>query len=357
MMKKINFALLTLLALTFTGCFNPVFSNIKKEVALKPATVSGNVNSIVRCGNYLVTQTGSAVYYASVDKTAKTVSGWTKRGNSVFSPVSFDYYGSSEYRGQYIFKIASNDINIYILTAEFLVDNDGKVKPKAYHLYYSTNVTGSDWTEILKVPFVMEDTTLLYNNAGSAYIRCGEEYYNLASLSFNASDPDFVSSIYVPVPADKYLTATAYIEDTTHQSKYSYIYAEGNKIMGDDGTVIYTAAGTVSALALTKDYLIFGCGNPSSPESTGGGIYHLAIDQTTKDIASSLSGFNSNADAALTSSYQITALVAAFPKKPESENYIYAGANFKTAGGSISVSYENICLWSYVPTRGNWNRE
>lgn len=347
-MKKINFALLTLLALTFTGCFNPVFSNIKKEVALKPATVSGNVNSIVRCGNYLVTQTGSAVYYASVDNTAKTVSGWTKRGNSVFSPVSFDYYGSSEYRGQYIFKIASNDINIYILTAEFLVDNDGKVKPKAYHLYYSTNVTGSDWTEIPDVPFVMEDTTLLYDNGPNAYIRCGADYYKL-------SNP--LGTKYTPVPADKYLTATAYIKDTADQTKYSYIYADGNKIMGDNGTVIYTAAGTVSALALTKDYLIFGCGNPSSPESTGGGIYHLAIDQTTKDIASSLSGFNSNADAALTSSYQITALVAAFPDKPESENYIYAGANFKTAGGSISVSYENICLWSYVPTRGNWNRE
>lgn len=348
MMKKINFALLTLLALTFTGCFNPVFSNIKKEVALKPATVSGNVNSIVRCGNYLVTQTGSAVYYASVDNTAKTVSGWTKRGNSVFSPVSFDYYGSSEYRGQYIFKIASNDMNIYILTAEFLVDNDGKVKPKAYHLYYSTNVTGSDWTEILKVPFVMEDTTLLYDNGTNAYIRCGADYYQL-------SNP--LGTKYTPVPADKYLTATAYIKDTAGQTNYSYIYADGNKIMGDDGTVIYTAAGNVSALALTKDYLIFGCGNPSSPESTGGGIYHLAIDQSTKKIASSLSGFNSNADAALTSSYQITALVAAFPDKPESENYIYAGANFKTAGGSISVSYENICLWSYVPTRGNWNRE
>ena len=60
----------------------------------------------------------------------------------------------------------------------------------------------------------------------------------------------------------------------------------------------------------------------------------------------------------LTSSYNILATLNATPDKTEAESSLYASINFYgTGSSSSSVSYTDVGLWSYYPSRGNWNRE
>ncbi|MCQ2590651.1 MAG: hypothetical protein MJ179_09535, partial [Treponema sp.] len=70
-----------------------------------------------------------------------------------------------------------------------------------------------------------------------------------------------------------------------------------------------------------------------------------------------MGNFTTNATSQLASSYQIYTLLCANPEEDETDASIYATIGFKGSGSSTSVSYNNIGLWSYYKTRGNWNRE
>jgi hypothetical protein len=41
----------------------------------------------------------------------------------------------------------------------------------------------------------------------------------------------------------------------------------------------------------------------------------------------------------------------------ETETAIYGSVIFRTIGTSSAVNYDNVGMWSYYPSRGNWNRE
>ena len=46
-----------------------------------------------------------------------------------------------------------------------------------------------------------------------------------------------------------------------------------------------------------------------------------------------------------------------FPSKTEEEASLYATITFRGTGTSSSASFNNVGLWSYYSSRGNWNRE
>lgn len=400
-MKKTSFlsVLVFAAALTFTGCFNAVFSNIEKEVPLRKGTVSGSVNSIVRFTSagteVIVTQTGGAVFYKAVglQNDASDTSEWKKRSEGGITPLNFSYEvaGTSEdgitnaYLGEMFVKIASDETNLYALTATFYVNDEGNVDVKGYNLYSAPSLV-DNWKKIENVgdSLVKGKCTLFCTNAvdpsnRKAYLRGYSEteknyvYYELsggsatektAMASMKLDDGETASAsvaiksaVWSKIDGEaKFFSSSASVAD---DANHTYYYAKDNKIyLNKDNKVVevYSAKYAVMTMGVTADYLIFGLGNPSSGVVGTGGIYHIAIGSDGKP-ADKISDFESNAAAALTSSYQINALLVEDPVETEMKGNILAAANFKSAGNAVAVSYENVGLWAYYPARGNWNRE
>lgn len=395
-MKKI--ALFSVLALSalFTGCFNPVFSNIEKEVPLVKGTVSGTVNSIVRFENggekYLVTHTGGDVFYKKV-KTERTSddSVWTKRDKGGITPVDFSYEiaGTSEngmseaYIGEMFIKLAADASNVYALTTSFYVNAEGEVAPEKYNLYSSSSFEAK-WTKIESVDanLAVGKSTLFCTNSVDpanrhAYLRGYSEdteryvYYELSGGSAAVNDSmstmlladGETSSSKVTIKsavysggAVKFFSSTASVANDRDST---YYYAKGNDIyVGGEKEPVCNNSNPVMCLALTSDYLIIGARHPDVTNTTiaTGGISHAAIVDGGK-LDKVNTSFTSNAASVFTSSYELNALLVEDPEKKEDEANIFAATAFKSSGNSVAVSYENVGLWAYYPTRGNWNRE
>ena len=73
----------------------------------------------------------------------------------------------------------------------------------------------------------------------------------------------------------------------------------------------------------------------------------------TAGVPGEMLSFNTNAQFQITSNYIVLSLVNATPEKDELESSLYASITF----AGTSYNFDNIGLWSYYPSRGNWNRE
>lgn len=100
-------------------------------------------------------------------------------------------------------------------------------------------------------------------------------------------------------------------------------------------------------MALTSDFFIFG--------TAKSGLYRVRNDNGVP-LGSTID-FSTNADVALGSPYMIRALYCMDPSKSELDAIIYATADFYGSRGSSTGSQDDVGLWSYYPSRGNWNRE
>ena len=409
-MKKI-FLLLICCSVLFASCYNPVFHEIRKEVKLTDATIQSDVNSIVRftCdGNeYLVCQNYGKVYYKEADKERlgnEVV--WTPRGNSSFSPVTYSFT-SAEYKGEIITKLAADDKYLYLLNGRIERNTDGTVNVVEKKIYCTDSLKGDTWTLVDTKAIDSDFKISVDSSSGSAssifctnaipesgrkaYFRNGKDLYVLnGSLTPLIQDKKTIKIPDIAVPSGKtfnevadscvvksavwfngdvlfFGTIASTTDETSATSATKYYYAYGNGINYSSDTVQYydetkcthvalSNSGAISCMAVTKDCLLYGFGDFYSTSTGSGGIHKIlknadgSIDGTEKD-------FSTNASAVLTSSYQIITLLVTDPSKDELNNYIYASNNFKSTGSSISVSYDNVCLWAYYPTRGNWNRE
>ena len=112
----------------------------------------------------------------------------------------------------------------------------------------------------------------------------------------------------------------------------------------------------VSALAVCKDSIIIGMGNTSAySTSSYGGITRSPL--TSEGKPTGTADFSTNADTQISSGYIVSALLNANPAENELDSALYAGVFFYGSGSSNAVSYSSIGLWSYYPSRGNWNQE
>lgn len=413
-MKKLVVGLTALSVFLFAGCFNPVFENIEKEVPLAKGKIAGTVNSIVRfddaAGAHLVCSNGETVFYKNCGNT-RSLNGdsvWISAKNNSFTGVAYSYE-QGEYLGQYILKTAADDKYVYVLTVEICDNGDGETSPSYYHLYYAdvcpaengewvwtpvegaqailneggTSVTvfstndvevsnrkaflrGSKNT-IYKLDSKIEDAidaSDITMGDGSSY---SEDKTIKSALSLSDSEVVFFTTLASVKGADCYYYA---VDDTS--SKAGTIYNNTDIFMkknGEAAVQIYKPRSSsgkndgkpVMSLAVTGDYLLFGCGEPTSSVTGDGGIYHLSLGKINSESSqaplSDPDAFVTNADATLTQYYEIRSLLVEDPEQLELDASIYASITFKTAGNSISVSYENKGLWAYYPERGNWNRE
>lgn len=132
---------------------------------------------------------------------------------------------------------------------------------------------------------------------------------------------------------------------------------------GGEATKSIDVSYTINSLAICKDAIIIGRGqNSNSYLSSSGGIEKVQLTTDTEgnytNIPESSRGtFETNAQTQLLSSYLIQTTFNSTPGLTELDSSLYASLYFIGSGSSTSVSYNNIGLWSYYPSRKNWNRE
>lgn len=422
-MKKIFICVAALSAFLFSGCFNPVFDNIEKEVELSEGNVQGIVNSIVRfndaSGAHLVCSNGETVFYKNYGtyrNADSDLSVWNAPKNGVFEPLHYDYH-DGVYYGQYVLKTAADDKYVYILTTEIQDNGDGENESSGYHLYYADVCpaeTGSwEWKTVegsaaviaeaaagsvvpvtvfstndenvsLRAAFLRGKNNTVYKldakladpleasavvmGDGSAYALVeNKDDINKTVKSALATEEGivFFTTLASVKGKDCYFYAA---DDTDSKSGTTYsntdIYMKKN---GVDAVKVYEprtkSSGKnngkpIMSMAVTDDYLIFGCGESTSSITNDGGIYHIGMDEVSGGtVRGDTDSFATNAASTLTQYYEVRSLIVEDSSKKEEDAFIFASATFKSAGNSISVSYENRGLWAYYPERGNWNRE
>ena len=355
-MKKILKTLvLSLLFIPFiAGCKAPVFYEIMRDVAPEEATVNGVITSITRYKTgdteKLVTFSSDGLIWKDAERTA--------HGQWSCFPNSNQLSGK-------IIKTAADSSHLYVVTITFHEDVEkGLNLPDAATLWCYNN---GKWYEV-KTPklnpgnFNIFCTNDVNNDNRSAYLRIGDKVYELSGKDFPTSEKT-TGNYNSVVSGDNDI----FFESTASVKNENYIYwGEGSKLYYSNDTsnpkaeekkTLALDAGTdISCLAVTSDSILIGRGDFSNSLISKGGIAKTSLDSDGKP-GNSLESFSTNATSQLASVYQIYTLLVANPKQTELEASIYASMGFKGSGSSTSVSYDNIGLWSYYKSRGNWNRE
>lgn len=135
-------------------------------------------------------------------------------------------------------------------------------------------------------------------------------------------------------------------------------FAKGEK----DGKIEKISCGTpISCLAACSNKLLIGRGDYSDTINfTTGGITQIALDSNGIPGNTLIKKFDvENTKNQLADSYIVLTLLNVDPSKTELESTLYASLGFAGSGSSTnsSVNYNRIGLWSYYPSRGNWNCE
>lgn len=400
-MKKniASLILSTLLLLPFlTGCNDLVFSNILEDVVPEEATVNGSINSITRytvsSQEYLVTYSTNGIIYKSKDDDFHGA--WHKYTHLPFELHYYDYYETTHF-GQQIIKTAADENNLYIVTVEYANHPSlGTNYPKHFYIW-SAKITSWDseplWTDLnaddsiawayREGNYYYTDFNVFCTNAPmkahrKAFARNkNNQLYELkgttVSTSISATHPNwdipgdgkmdsvvYFGNAYYLLDGMASTTNETYSANPTHvyfaQDKSSRVYFNVNPGSISESNRSYLDAGeAVSCLAITKNALLIGRANAESSSASYGGI--VKANATDWVPETSLSSFTTNAAAQMPSSYLINTLLAIDSGKNETETAIYGSIIFRTIGTSSSVNYDNVGLWSYYPSRGNWNRE
>ncbi|MBR5645258.1 MAG: hypothetical protein IKX23_01295 [Treponema sp.] len=404
MKKTIRLFFTALLITLFSGCHNEVFYNIMNDVPPEKTTVSGVINSIARykvgSTEFLVLAADGGLRYKKAEDYSHTT--WKKYSNLPFELHNYEYYGSG-HKGQQIIKVLADQDTLYIISVKYKSDElIGTSAPEKFYIWAKTIELNSDsswkkdgsWTEITGTRSDGSELLQFYKSNDYYYTRFNvfstnspnpshrrvfiksksssdTEYYELNngtlnSINMTASD----GSDNKDIDGAAYIGNTIYFFDSsavcsneTKSSNGTIIYFGKEKSSGlfyFDGSSaseqVLSAGEHISCLAVTKDYLLIGRARKEKSTTTSGGVVKCAIEADGKP-ESSLSSFSNNAQTQLSSSYLIYTLLNVDPSQNEKDSALYSSIGFKGTGTSTSVNFNNIGLWSYYPSRGNWNRE
>ena len=104
-------------------------------------------------------------------------------------------------------------------------------------------------------------------------------------------------------------------------------------------------------MGFTQDFMLLG---------TTDGIQHVTMGADSTDTnkpGSSIQDFDNNAASALSSYYEVPALLVVNPGANEYSTAIFAAAEFSGSSSSTSATLDNVGLWGYYPSEDEWNRE
>ena len=369
--KNIAFVSMVLAALAlFTGCQDVIYANIRKEVKLRDASIKGDINSIIRYQNDFYCANGN-IYRKSKDATSP--GGWSK----ISSPSG------------YVISLAADNDYLYALLGISKEDlSEGENVPVRRELWCYKD--GDGWK---KVTGVFGSGDIAYKSGGeiktnlfgtnaiasanrSAYFivnggSAGYKVYKLngaavattwgsgtgeTALSTTNADTKPTSStqscVYDGSAVRFFNSRGSCTNETNSAAPTIYYYGDSSTLRwGKKGTAPVSsdsvgAKSGVLSIGYTSNYLLVG---------TSAGISHHALSAAGVPSSSSTE-FSTNAEATLSSQYNILAILVAQPEKSETETIIYASQNY-TGSGSNSAQFNHICMWSYYPSTHEWNRE
>lgn len=385
--------LILLSIITFTSCFNPIFYEIRKDVEPEPATVSGNIPNITR-----FTENGVEYLFLAADggirykMASNTLHGTWAIYPTPFALLSYNF-DTSSFTGQQVISVFASSNTLYLLSAEYSsTGSEGTTIPSKINLWGKSSLSLTEgWTlintsaAINYFPIIKNLTNDYYDsyfnifqtNSPMAAHRhvyiCSYipalatyKYYELSGTSepVEITIPKIedvpVSRVYSAAYINgsvKFFNSRAVTTNETYTAEATKVYyAIGQSIFYSDGTVFNTTSGLlagkeVSCLATCSDALLIGCGSTLTDYVKGGGIEKAALSED--GVPTTLVPFTTNAAFQITETYPVLSLLNATPSYTELSSTLYASVTFYNSNGV----YNNIGLWSYIPSRGNWNRE
>lgn len=397
-MKKI----LTLLSIAtlfiFASCSDPVFQTIRAEVPLEQGQITGFISSIVRFTEddveKIYLQNGR-MYSKNADDAS--YGAWQLEQSSHFSQLSYDYF-AQRFNGLSIVKLASDSQTLYALTAKLSnPKEDGIIEVENFYLYAkSKNASGKyEWQKITDTNlqtalstqaneykdlqnknYAMEDITktinLLCTNTPKkenrkAFLKIADKFYSLENgvatlqdLSAKNAKSTSVNVAYYNSDVH-FFDTTAVITNETSTTQESKVYfANGTKLYYFDSnttpdfsdlstitSIEMSTDKTIATLALSKNSILVG--------TNENGIFRATLNTT--GVPSKTETFISNTNDVLCSPYIVSTLLSTYPEKNEEDNLLYASLVFKWTESNAGAQYTSTGLWSYYPSRKNWNRE
>jgi hypothetical protein len=356
----------------FSACDGVIFDEIRKEVKLADAKIAGDIQNIIRFKyktKECVFVTNGKIRYRSVEPDVVDNKG-----------VGFSDFSSPS---GYVYSIAADTDNLYAMSATIEEDDDGynAVTKRTLYCYDS-----GSWKQIWSEAYSTKRAFIICTNTNDqtkreAYFVYGSSVYELSgsSTTIDTSDTNSMKCVYAdnnyptigtlttvdplqtPLAVNSctslggnvyFSSAYAMTSATTSTSGETAYYSDGAYVYySTDGSTwesVNLGCDTILSLTITNDYLLAG---------TSDGIVHTPINVDTNSLAavpsSGTADFTTNADSALSSYYEIPALLAIDPKKNETAGTIYASS----ITSSSSASLNNVGLWSYYASTGEWNRE
>ena len=396
--KFIAAGLILLSIITVTGCvYEGIFYEIKQDVPPEPATVSGNIPNITRYtadgAEWLFLSADSGIRYKTVDN---TIHGSWMMYPTPFSLLSYDF-DSSTFVGQQVISVFANENTLYMLSAEYATTGtEGVTIPTKINLWGKTNNTLS-YSEEWKL--INDDSSInyfpIYKNISNDYY---DSYFNifqtntpmaahrhvyLCSYDTTATKFRYYELIGTNKPVEitipkiedstldtsltrvysaaylngsiKFFNSRAVTTNETYSAEATRVYyAYASTLCFSDGDTYKTAvlAGDlISSIATCSDAIIMGRGSTLTDDTKGGLVKTTLSEDGVPGTV--LVPFTTNASFQITEGYPVLSVINATPSNTELSSTLYASITFYNSSGV----YDKIGLWSYIPSRGNWNRE
>lgn len=362
LLKKFFFSFTLICAALFLGgCQDVIFANIRKEVKLNDGTVSGTIRALIQYTNnnqeYIYLANGKAVYRKVNSKNANEhrEGGWQK----VCS-------GGSGGLGKYVVTLAADSGNLYALAADW-DENTSKGQNRWYtRAIYASSDGGFNWKVVHRVPtsptgtgtdnaevylfctntIAQGNRKAYFNVGGTGYKLNGDAEPTAETNANNAASCAFVNGVQFASALDTYYGSASCTNEGVggeNDGKVRY-YSKGSMLCWDGAVEGEKSVGSrIYSLAVTKDYILVG---------TKSGIEHYRLNGDGS-VVGNLGDFATNADAIMSSGYEVNALLVVDPLKSETETTIYSAMDFE----GRSQQFDHVCIWAYYPWRGNWNRD
>lgn len=347
--------LLSVPLFSFLSCNDVIFDDIRNEVELDDATISGSIVSIVRYKDDIYVANGEINHQPK----SSTSSSWSELATP----------------GTSVYQLAADGTYLYALSLSYEDDDDGYNVPDKRILY---RYDGSNWETLLTMGYTSNYFFVFCTNTPKeanrkAYLRYGSSVYDLSSVTTTDSTStdswteltETASGITLLGDSIGSVESATYLKDKGVILS-PYRASTSNETEDDEATYVYTASGEtiyysadgeswssvspadedILSMGFTQDYILLG---------TDEGIEHVAV--TNSVPSGSTSDFDNNAQSALSTYYMIEALLVADPSKNEDSTPIFASVEFDGSSSSTSATLENVGLWAYYPSEDEWNRE
>ncbi|MDE5582041.1 MAG: hypothetical protein K2I95_11565 [Treponemataceae bacterium] len=368
LLKKFFFSFALICAAFFLcGCQDIIFANIRKEVKLNDGTVSGTIRALIRYTDksgteYIYLANGKAVYRklnpSNVNEHRE--GGWQK-----VCP------GGSGGLGKYVVTLAADATNLYALAADW-DENTSKGQNRWYkRAIYASSDGGFDWKKVHDITtsptgtgtdnvavylfctntIVKGNRQAYFNVGGAGYKLNGSAEPTAEALANNAASCAFVSGSkpeFASASGTYYGSASCTDENRNSVgTTTTWYWSDGSTLfysVKDDETKRHVSVGSrIYSLAVTKDYILVG---------TDSGIKHFTLN-SDGSVGGEVRDFATNADAIMSSGYEVNTLLVIDPSKSETETAIYSAIDFE----GRSQQFDHVCIWAYYPWRKNWNRD